>query len=379
MMRSQHRLPTPSLAVAAFEPNALTLARRWRRMSKKQLATQTGVTAAAVSQYELGQARPSAGVLGRLALALCVPVEFFAAGIPAPVTPGHAHFRSLRATTQAERDQALAFGEIAWRVVDVVERYVRLPDLRLPQLELPEPATTADIESVAREARVAFGLADEPIPHVTRLLETHGVIVLTLPDVSDRVDAFSHWYGQRPFVFASPSKNDKARWRMDAAHELGHLLLHHDAEPGSQLLERQATAFGSHFLAPTGRLREELPGKLDFDRLHELKRRWGMSLKALIYRGHAMGVYRDHTYRRGMSLLAEWGFPEPGDLGPPESSSLIGQAIKLLAAQGVVVEDLASRMSMPVELLHIVVTASTPPAVGLAALRVADAPLSPGQ
>ncbi|GGJ96981.1 hypothetical protein GCM10010123_28720 [Pilimelia anulata] len=81
--------------------------------------------------------------------------------------------------------------------------------------------------------------------------------------MSDRVDAFPHWDGQRPFVFADPSKNDKARSRMDTAHELGHLLLRHDAELGSQLLDRQATAFGSHLLAPTGQLRDELPGKLD--------------------------------------------------------------------------------------------------------------------
>ena len=361
MSPAAHRPATPSLAVTAFQPSALRLARQWRRLSKRQLAQQTGVTAAAVSQYELGQARPSAGALGRLALALAMPVEFFASGIPTPATPGHAHFRSLRTTTQAERDQALAFGEIAWRVTDVIERYVALPDLRLAQLDLPEPTTTADVEAAAIEARAAFGLAHEPIAHVTRLLEAHGVIVLTLPDVSDRVDAFSHWYGRRPFVFASPTKNDKARSRMDAAHELAHLLLHHDAEPGSQLLERQATTFASQFLAPTSQLREELPGRLDFDRLHALKRRWGMSLKALVYRGHAMGVYRDHTYRRGMMMLTEWGYPEPGDLGPPEASSVLVQAAQLLASRGIGLADLAALAAMPIQLLQTVVAASSSP------------------
>jgi Zn-dependent peptidase ImmA (M78 family)/transcriptional regulator with XRE-family HTH domain len=330
-------------------------------MTKKQLAQHTGVTAAAVSQYELGQGRPSAAVLGRLAMALAMPVEFFASGIPTPATPGHAHFRSLRATTQAERDQALAFGEIAWRVVDILERYVQLPRLRLPHLELPEPATGADVEVAAVEARAFFGLGDEPIPHVTRLLEAHGLIVLTLPEVSDRVDAFSHWYGQRPFVFGNPAKNDKARSRMDAAHELAHLLLHHDAEPGSQLLERQATAFGSQLLAPSSRLRDELPARLDFDRLHELKRRWGISLKALIYRGRTIGVYRDHTYRRGMSILAEWGYPEPGDLGPREAPSLVGGATTLLGRQGTSLADLAGRVFMPIELVELIVAAGGSP------------------
>ncbi|NJC70861.1 ImmA/IrrE family metallo-endopeptidase [Planosporangium thailandense] len=330
-------------------------------MRKNELARQVGVTAAAISQYELGQVRPSAAVLARLALALSMPVEFFAAAFPAPAMAGQAHFRSLRATSQAERDQAEAFGEIARRVVEVIESHIRLPELRLPHLDLPDASTSADLQTVAASARDAFSVGAGPVGHMVRLLEAHGVIVLTLPEVSDRVDAFSHWYGQRPYVFASPSKNDKARSRMDAAHELAHLLLHHDAEPGSQILERQATAFASEFLAPTNVLGDELPTRLDFDRLHELKRRWGISLKALIYRGHAIGVYREHSYRRGMNLLAEWGDPEPGDIGPRETPSLLGKAVDLLAGQQFSVHDVAAQTTLPTTLVQAVIEAGSDP------------------
>jgi Zn-dependent peptidase ImmA (M78 family)/transcriptional regulator with XRE-family HTH domain len=354
------RPPVPAAAAAAaFEPRALALARRWRRMRKNELARQVGITAAAVSQYELGQARPSAAVLARLALVLAMPVEFFAAGFPAPATPGHAHFRSLRATSQAERDQAEAFGEVAWRVVEVIERHLRLPRLRLPHLDLAEPASADDVRAAAVAAREAFDLGAGPVAQMVRLLESYGVIVLTLPDVSERVDAFSHWYGQRPFVFVSPAKDDRARSRMDTAHELGHLLMHHDAEPGSQILERQASAFASEFLAPTTVLRDELPVRLDFDRLHELKRRWGISLKALVYRAHGLGIYREHTYRRGMSLLAQWGYPEPGDLGPRELPSLLGKAIDLLEQQQVGIASLATQAGLPPVLARTVIDAAT--------------------
>jgi Zn-dependent peptidase ImmA (M78 family)/transcriptional regulator with XRE-family HTH domain len=347
------------VAAAAFEPHALALARRWRRMRKNELARQVGVTAAAVSQYELAQARPSAAVLARLALALSMPVEFFAAGFPTPATPGRAHFRSLRTATQAERDQAEAFGEVAWRVVEVVERHLRLPRLRLPHLDLAEPAGPDDVRAAAGTAREAFGLGQAPVAHMVRLLESYGVIVLALPDVSERVDAFSHWYGQRPFVFLNPAKDDKARSRMDTAHELGHLLMHHDAEPGSQILEREAAAFASEFLAPSIVLRDELPARLDFERLHELKRRWGISLKALVYRGHDLGIYRDHTYRRGMSLLAQWAYPEPGDLGPREAPSLLGKAVELLDQQQVTIATLATQAALPSTLARTVIDAAT--------------------
>lgn len=330
-------------------------------MRKNELARRVEVTAAAISQYELGQARPSAAVLARLALALSMPVEFFAAAFPAPALVGQAHFRSLRTTCQAERDQAEAFGEIAWRVVEAIEGHVRLPELLLPPLDLPDACAPTDLQAAAAAARAAFGLEAGPVAHMVRLLEAHGVIVLTLPDVSERVDAFSHWYGQRPYVFASASKNDKARSRMDAAHELAHLLLHHDAEPGSQILERQATAFASEFLAPTTVLRDELPARLEFDRLHELKRRWGISLKALIYRGHAMGVYREHTYRRGMNLLTEWGYPEPGDIGPRETPSLLGKAVDVLADQRISLDALAAQATLPVALVRTVIDAGSDP------------------
>ncbi|MDG4755734.1 XRE family transcriptional regulator [Micromonospora sp. WMMD718] len=359
MTATRGRAEAPALAAVAFQPHALTLARRWRRIRKKELAHQVGVTATAVSQYELGQSRPSPATLARLALALAVPVQFFAAGIPAPATAGHPHFRSLRTTTQAERDQALAFGEIAWRVVDVIEQHLELPSLDLPSIDLPEDASNRDIEAAAVAARHAFGLGDGPVPHMVRLLEAAGVVVLTLPDVSERVDAFSHWYGTRPYVFISPHKNDKARSRMDAAHELAHLLLHHDAEPGSQILEREASAFGSHFLAPTIQLREELPTRLDFDQLQQVKRRWGLSLKALVYRGHAMGVYGDYTYRRAMNMLAEWGYPEPADLGAREQPSLLGKAAELLAEHRHTVASIAQQAGMSVDLLSVVVAAGS--------------------
>lgn len=359
MTTARGRAEAPALAVAAFQPHALTLARRWRRLRKRELAQQIGVTATAVSQYELGQARPSPATLARLALALAVPVQFFATGIPAPATAGHPHFRSLRTTTQAERDQALAFGEIAWRVVEVIEQHLELPTLRLPSLELPEDTCSRDLETAALAARHAFGLGDGPVPHMVRLIEAAGVVVLTLPDVSERVDAFSHWYGSRPFVFISPSKNDKARSRMDAAHELAHLLLHHDAEPGSQILEREATAFGSQFLAPSSTLRDELPARLDFDQLQHVKRRWGLSLKALVYRGHAMGIYKDYTYRRAMNMFTEWGYPEPGDLGPREQPSLLGKAAGLLADHHHSFGSVAQQAGMSADLLRVVLSAGS--------------------
>ncbi|WP_408990373.1 helix-turn-helix domain-containing protein [Streptomyces caniscabiei] len=73
-------MPTPprgsrgaELASRSFEPEALTTARQLRGLRKNELARKVDLTPAAVSQYELGQSRPSATVVAQLAMALGCP------------------------------------------------------------------------------------------------------------------------------------------------------------------------------------------------------------------------------------------------------------------------------------------------------------------
>jgi Zn-dependent peptidase ImmA (M78 family)/transcriptional regulator with XRE-family HTH domain len=342
----------------AFDPHGLTLARKFRGLRKNELACAIGVTPAALSQYELGQSRPSPAVLGKLALALGMPAGFFAYGHPAPATPSAAHFRSLRATTHLEREQALAFGQLAWRLMAGIEKYAELPPGRLPQVTLPSDPGADHIAAAASQARASMGIRSGPVPHVVRLLEAHGTVVMLLPAMSRRVDAFSHWYGSRPVVFLNPAKDDRARSRFDAAHELGHLVLHLDAEPGNRVVENQAQDFAAEFLMPGDEISAELPRRLDWQRLHRVKRRWGVSLKALLYRSRKLGVIGESTYRTGMITLSQWGDPEPGDLGPREGPVLIRKAVEVLADVGVGLDTLADYTGLPTEIIDEIIRAA---------------------
>jgi Zn-dependent peptidase ImmA (M78 family)/transcriptional regulator with XRE-family HTH domain len=323
-----------ALGVAAdFDPQRLALARRLAGLQRVQLARALGVTAAAVSQYEKGQARPTLPIVAALAETLAVPVDFFRAGHPVPVlAAAGAHFRSLRSTSSLERESALAFAELALAVFAAVELHVDLPEPALPALDVPAGLTlSADVARLAHEARSALGVTRGAVPNVVRLLEAHGVAVVRLDqDAVRRVDAFSH-HGHRPIVLLNPAKQDRGRSRFDAAHELGHLLLHHDTEPGSRLVEQQAQTFAAEFLAPTPEIADDLPGRLDWVALHDLKRRWGISLHALVVRAHVIGRFSDGSYQRALRQLAAWGFPEPGPLGPLETPVLLPRAIDLLA------------------------------------------------
>lgn len=347
--------------VVDFDGRRLSLARRLRRLQRTTLAAKTTVTAAAITQFERGVARPTNAVVAELALALGVPTDFFRQGRPIEQVPASAaHFRSLRATPAIARDQALAFAEIALAVVDVLEQYVDLPTVT----DIVEPVdgepTPDQVATIAANTRKRLGVEPGPVPHVVRLLEAHGIVVLRLlSDVDPRVDAFSTEIGHRPLVLLSPAKDDRARSRFDAAHELGHLVMHQDVEPGSKIIESQAHQFASEFLAPTAELEPDLPRKVDWDLLLQAKTKWGISLAALAYRAHAIGLWSEHSYRRANQHLAVQGYPEPGPLGPPESPYLLGAATALLSEAGTTLDHLAAASRLTTDQINGVVTAGS--------------------
>jgi Zn-dependent peptidase ImmA (M78 family)/transcriptional regulator with XRE-family HTH domain len=336
---------------SVFDPVRLRLARQAAGLRKKQLAELIGVSPAAVSQYESAASRPSPAVVARLALALGVPAEHFSAGADlAPVVATTPHFRSLRATTQLERDRAFAHAVAVLDLTRALERWIRLPAVALPA-EPVDPATPLDaVEAVAGRVRAAFDLPEGPVANVVRLLESRGVVCTRLPGDSRRVYAFSAAFAPRPVVVLSHDRQHRAAARFDAAHELGHLVLHHDAEPGTAVTERQAHAFAAALLAPREQIADALPRRVDWAALLELKRVWGLSMQALLYRARTLGTLSEPAYRRAMTEVSKrgWRRQEPGDQGEAERPSLFPRALDLLAGRDITLEDLAAAARLPV-------------------------------
>jgi Zn-dependent peptidase ImmA (M78 family)/transcriptional regulator with XRE-family HTH domain len=358
----------------AFDRNRLRLARELKGWTKQRLADAVDVTSAAISQYESGANKPGRTVLATMALALGMPQGFFNAGRPtAQANSDTAHFRSLRSTSLRDRRKALTYASLAWEITSELEKRVKLPELGLPSAVVSDDAARNDIESLAVSCRQAFDIRGGPVPNVVRLLEAHGVVVVRLPVACREVDAFSCTLDGRPIVLLSDDKDDKARSRHDAAHELGHLVMHDDVDPGSQRVERQADNFAAAFLMPAEEIGPQLPSRLDWSRLIELKMEWGVSLASLLYRSKSLGIISDSTYRRGFTSLnnrrwpdgTTWRVREPGDLGSPEQPLLLRKSIELLAAEGVGIESLANQLELPEEIVQGLIGSDDRPAVDL--------------
>ena len=296
---------------------------------------QERISPPALSQIEAGKLRPSEETLDALAAALDVPPLFFAAQWPSDEQPA-TFFRDLRSTSVRERRRAAAQAQVLADFITALEQHVRLPEVSVPSIPAARGAPADELESIAMQVRDRWQLGRGPIPHVVRTLERHGIAVARLRTGSTSVDAFSTPHGQRPLVLLTDDKTDNyVRSRLDASHELGHLVMHRDAEPGSKEVERQAQEFGSCFLLPNECAREELPSRLDaagWSRLAEMKRIWGISMAALLFRARSLRVVSQDAYQSAMRYMSArgWRKQEPGDreMGAPEAPLLLERAVR---------------------------------------------------
>jgi Zn-dependent peptidase ImmA (M78 family)/DNA-binding XRE family transcriptional regulator len=348
-----------SAVARAFDPARLTQARLLAGMTKQALATSLDVSPAAIGQFEAGVSKPRADHLPKLASRLRVPVSFFAAGRPhARVDAGVAHFRSLRSTRVAERAKALAYVEQVWELVNALDRHVELPEPRLPptsELAVQGPAAAAT--GLRRFWRISPG----PFQHLVRTMEVHGILVTLLPFAQDetaRIDAFSTSRLPRPIVVLTPDRaNNIYRHRFTAAHELGHLLLHHDIATGDQKKEREASAFAAELLAPAAQIRPELHPRLPIHELTRVSQRWGISVKALITRSRELGIVSETSARRAyqrLSQLESTGLipAEPITSYAGETPCLLGRAYDLAEQHGLTIPGLAAELAWPVSRVH---------------------------
>jgi Zn-dependent peptidase ImmA (M78 family)/DNA-binding XRE family transcriptional regulator len=335
-------------AAALFAPKKLTQARQMLAITRAELARRAGISAASISQYESGTMRPRAVTLAQLSLVLNVPLEFLTESrldTPLP-TVDTSFFRSLRRTTQRDRERATAYAGLLAQLVAEIERRVALPAFTpIPDLALDPDDDPEAAEVAADSIRARWQLGDEPLPHTVRLIERHGVIVARLPLSSSDVDAFSWANGPRPLVLLGDDKRDFERSRFDVCHELAHILLHAaDPEPAHQRMERQAHRFAGALLIPAEALRDEWPrGRWDWNQMVRIKEHWGISVGAQLLRARNLDLLTPDSYQSKMKYMSRMGWRrrEPGPQRAPEKPDLLNQAIGLLEQSGTTLDTVA--------------------------------------
>lgn len=339
--------------VALFNRHSLRTARELRGLTQTQLAARVGdLSSASISQFENGHSRPAAVTLDRLAAELTIPVAFFAAPLTAGTDSDHdGFFRSLRSTTPRDRRQARALVEVVRALTIALEAVTALPELNLPRHPVTPETSDNDIEDIAAAVREHWNLAPGPVPDVVRCIERNGIVTTRVHTSLDKVDAFCVPYQDRPVVVLGADKGLRDRSRFDAAHELGHLVMHTVTDESSKRAEQQAHRFAAAFLMPESDIRHELPARADWPRLVELKAKWQVSIAALLMRARTLEIMPPNVYTQAYKFMSMrgWRKVEPGRLSAPESPILLRAAVDLAAHSGHTLEVLVEQAGLPLE------------------------------
>ncbi len=286
-----------------FNPGRLSLARRRRGLTKKGLAELLGVTPLTILRYERGESTPPPENIAKLAKALAFPESFFfEPDIDEPLSDA-ASFRSMSGMSARQRDAALAAGSLAFVLTDWVEQRFELPAADLIDLSDERP------DVAARSLRQRWGLGERPIKNMVHLLEAKGARVFSLAENTRTIDAFSLWHNENPYVFLNVMKSSE-RSRFDAAHELGHLLLHRHGGPKGRGAEDEANKFAMSFLMPESDVLAVIPRVHTLNQIVRAKRRWAVSVMALLYRLAKLEVLSDWQYRRLCIQATRHGYRE---------------------------------------------------------------------
>ena len=328
-------------------PERIREARLARGMTAIDLASCVGVTRQAISKYELGIAEPSSIVINEIARSLNMPLSFFHKPLSAPENQGTVFFRSLK--TNAVRAKDILTVKIQWaaQLSKILAEEILFPDADLPTL--PEKFLQSasysydDIEEITMFLRKYWKIGTAPISNMSRLLESHGIVVASVKTGFSETDACSAVIGKRPFIFLDLQKECAVRTRFNMAHELGHLLLHQDIsqvelEDRNTLnrIEREANQFASCFLLPRVSFLLDIRSTSLMSFL-PLKEKWKVSIQAMVYRCRELEVFSENQmiYIQKQISAKRWRKNEPyDDVWPCENAVILRTASQMLIDRG---------------------------------------------
>jgi Zn-dependent peptidase ImmA (M78 family) len=241
----------------------------------------------------------------------------------------------------AIRDASLAAGSLGFTVSDWVEQRFSLPEIQIPDLHLYEP------EEAARVLRTEWRLGERPISNMLHLLESKGVRVFSLAENTVKVNAYSIWRKEKPYVFLNNYKSAESS-RFDAAHELAHLAIHQDGASTGRAAEDQAHRFASAFLMPHADIMAVLPRVSYLDQLIKAKSRWRVSVAALAHRLHKIGVISDWKYRDFCIEMSTRGYHREEPFPIDREQSVVWQKVlRALWAEKTTQAHIARDLSLP--------------------------------
>lgn len=334
----------------SFNGQRLRQARLYKGLSINDLAELLGVSKQAISQYETSNVTPDFDKMRIITNKLNFPSSYFFQEDSFDINAKTTYFRALLSANKNARLQQVVKIKHLAMIYEILSNYLEFPQLNIPDISEFLNSVEIDYDAIAQKVREYWGISKKPIEDFPYLLEKNGIIVASYPVSQDNIDAYSQKInidGQDKFIIVlSDDKNSAVRSNFDAAHELGHILLHDwnlDLEELSRedfkKQEKQANNFAAAFLLPKETFLKDVslyPRDLKY--YIELKRKWKVSISAMLIRANKLGVINDNQYQYLMKQMAfnKWRQNEPLDnVIIKQEPILLSKSIEMLIGNNV--------------------------------------------
>jgi Zn-dependent peptidase ImmA (M78 family) len=268
-----------------LNPNMIILGREVRGLNQTELSKLIDLTSANLSKMETGQIAVADYHIDSLVKVLRFPKSFFYQ--EGQILPSNLSYRKRRSVAQ--------------RLLAPIEAQMNITRLHVQQLLKPLAMAPADIpvmdikdygspQKIATRLRKEWNIKEACIGNLTQLLESKGILVVSFNFGTERVDAQSILTeDKQPIIFVNKSLLGD-RLRFSLAYELGHLIMHLHTSPSlDREVGHEANVFAAEFLMPEKEILPDFQGKLTIAKLGELKKKWKVSMQALLYRADDLG------------------------------------------------------------------------------------------
>ena len=316
------------------------------------------VSAQTLSKYERGKMEPTATTLNQIASGLGVKSAQLWGEPPCHIEWIAFRKRARLGKREQERIQSFVAEELEKRV-QLQEQIYEGNALEFPVLSVPV-RNLEDAEEAALVLRSTLNLGIDPIANLIDVLEDHYIHIIEIEanEAFDGISALARDNDNKPLAAAIATRSGVPgdRQRLNIAHELGHLILElcEGVDP-----EKAAFRFGAAFLAPAEQLRRDVGEKrsrIQRRELFYLKKRYGMSMQAMLFRLRDLGIITNTYYKRWCIQINKLGWKkhEPIEMLPEKPVRFHQQVLRALS------EEFISEIEAE-QLLNNVVKLSTNP------------------
>ena len=319
-------------------PERLKAARKMNGLSLQDLSDKLDnqISKQALNKYESGLSVPDIDLLSKLSKILNVSQEYFFRSNNLEL--GNLTFRKLSKLSAKDQDK------VVYKTKDFLERYLELEDILGINSFFDNPlknfiiTSYADIEYAAEKIRSEWNLGQGPLFNAIELLEDLKIKVFEINE-DEAFSGMSTWVGNKiPIIVLNKNKNIPLdRIRFTALHELGHLVLNLD-NFSEKDQESFCHAFAGAMLIPKLRLINELGGirrNIYLNELIALKKQYGISIQAMIYRAKQLNLISESYYKFFMITFSKSGYrkKEPSEYPGLEQSNRFKQLLLRAVAE----------------------------------------------